>query len=265
MTSNYLTLPEEVSQLARQFFGDDAKKCTSFTNRLLDICTRAQGKDFLLIHNPGGWGTTHLEHLLQWERSIVEGVSAAIERLGHTQVTIQYFRTGKGWREIMQDIREQARFFPSKAKVMAAELEFITQHLNSLKMIMIGVSQGAAFTNAVSQCLKERDQVFSIELGMPFPYQSRRVITDKTLAVDGNGLMPDALMEWDIVTIVKTYSSAPFRWAKSRLLRKPVKFTLCINLPGHDYNWEYPEVQRQIEDFLNTNFGNKSDTEVGIP
>jgi len=257
MTKHHLTLEEEANRLAEQLFGDDIKKCASFTSRLLDICTRAKGRDFLLIHNPGGWGTTPLEHLLQWERSIVEGISTTTERLGYNWVLMQYFRTGTGWREIMRDIREQASFFTSKAKLMAAELEFITRHLDALRVIMIGVSQGAAFSNAVTGQLDRLSQVYSIELGIPFPYKSRRVITEKTLALDSNGLMPDALMEWDIPTIVRTYLVAPFRWIKYKLQGKQIKFTYCINVPGHDYNWDYPEVQRQIEDFLNLNFGTK--------
>ena len=260
-----LTLEEEVNRLAEQLFEGDTQKCASFTSRLLDICTNAQDKDFLLIHNPGGWGTTHLENLLHWERSIVEGVSTTIEELGYTRSFMQYFRTNSGWREIMGDIKEQYRFFAAKAKIMAAELEFVTRHFDTLRVIVIGVSQGAAFSNAVSQYLDGHDRVFSIELGIPFPYRSRRVITGNTLALDSNGLMPDALMEWDVPTIVKTYLSAPFRWLKYKLQGKRIRFTYCINLPGHDYNWDYPEVQRQVEDFLNLNFGNKGNVEVEVP
>ncbi len=257
-----LTLKEEAGRLAEQLFEGDTGRRARFTGRLLDIYGKAEDKDFLLIHNPGGWGTTHLENLLQWERSIVEGVNATIENLGYTRQLIQYFRTDSGYREIMKDIREQMRFFERKAKIMATELEFITRHLDKLKVIMIGVSQGAAFSNAVSQQMDSANRVFNIELGMPFPYKSRRVVTEKTLALDSNGLMPDSLMEWDIPTIVKTYLTAPFRWLKYRLQGKRIKFTYCINVPGHDYNWDYPEVQRQVEDFLTSNFGNNSNVEV---
>ncbi len=260
--SDYPILKEEAEHLAEQLFGNDIKKRTSFTSRLLAMCTRAQGKDFLLIHHPGGWGTTHLENLLQWERSIVEGVSTTIGKLGYTWSLMQYFRTNSGWREMMRDVREQARFFISKAKIMAAELKFVTRHFDALRVIMIGVSQGAAFSNAVSQHLDEDDRVFSIELGIPFPYKSRRVITPKTLALDSNGLMPDALMDWNIPTILRTYLTAPYRWIKYRLQGKRIKFTYCINVPGHDYNWDYPEVQRQVEEFLDLNFGNRSNAEV---
>jgi len=140
---------------------------------------------------------------------------------------------------------------------MAAELKFIIQHLSHLKVVMIGVSQGAGFGNTVMLEVDEYSRVYSIEVGTPFFYRSRRVVTERTLVVDGNGLMPDALMEWDIITIVKAYFAAPFRWIKYRLEGRPVKFSRCINVPGHDYNWDYPEVRQQVRDFLEINFGTK--------
>lgn len=264
MRKRYPTLEKEATRLAEQLFGDDSQKRTSFTRRLLDICTLAQGKDFIVFHNPGGWGNTPLVRSQQWERSIIEGIAETIEKLGYSRVLRQYFRTGRGWMEIMRDIREQARFFATKARIMAAELKFITRHFNTLKVVMVGISQGAAFSNAVMQSCRELEQIHSIELGLPFPYKSRRAITEKTLAIDSNGLMPDAMMEWDIATILKAFSGAPFRWIKYQLQRKPIKFTYCINVPGHEYNWESPEVQRQIIDFLNLNFGTKSDVGVRV-
>ncbi|MBI2287612.1 MAG: hypothetical protein HYY41_03265 [Chloroflexi bacterium] len=258
MTDNHLSLEEEANQLARKLFGNDRQKCLVFTRRLLDIYTTAQDNDFLLIHNPGGWGNTRLEHCLQWERSIVEGISNTLRKRGYTGALIQHFRTGTGLREIMRDIREQARFFTSKAEILAAELKFITGHLNSLKVILIGASQGAAFSNAVLQRVNNLEPVHSIELGTPFFYKSRRVITKKTLAIDSNGLMPDAMMEWDVLTILKAFAAAPFRWIKYRLQGTPIRFSYCINVPGHEYNWEYPEVQQHIEDFLGLNFITKS-------
>jgi len=266
--TDYLALQEEAHHLAQQLFGNEVEKCASFANRLLDICTRAQGKDFLIIHNPGGWGSTPLEHCLRWERSIVEGVSDTMERLKYSWLLIQHFRSGNSWWAHIRDIKDQAYFFfkgkSFKAEVMAAELEFIIRRLSSLRVIMIGASQGAAFGNAVMQRLNGLRQVYSIELGTPFFYKSRRVVTERTLAIDGNGLMPDAMMEWDIITMVKTSSAAPFRWIKYRLQGKPVKFTHCINVPGHDYNWDYPEVRQQIGDFLDTNFGTKRNLKASL-
>lgn len=252
------TLKEEAGRLAEQLFKGDSVKQERFIAWLMDVYDKSSDKDFLLIHNPGGWGTTNIENLLQWERSIVEGVSKTIEKLGYSRHLMQYFRTGDGYREIARDIREQAKFFENKSKLMAAELDFIAGHLDKLRIVMIGVSQGAAFTNAVTQQLNNAEKIYDIELGLPFPYKSKRVITERTLALDSNGLMPDSLMEWDVPTIIKTYLTAPFRWLKYRLQGRRIKFTYCINVPGHDYNWDYPEVQRQVEDFLTSNFGNNN-------
>ncbi len=264
MINDYQMIKEEVEYLASQFFSDDMAKHASFTSRLLDIYINARDKDFLLIHNPGGWGTTPLERTLQWERSIVEGVHATIDRLGYTSLLRQYFRTGQGIRERIMDFREQTRFFLNKAKLMSAELKFITEHLKNLRVIVIGVSQGAAFSNAVMQNTGENERITSIELGLPFPYENRRLITENILAVNSNGLMPDAVMEWNVFTMLKMFSFAPFRWIIYRLKGKRIKLSYCVNMPGHDYNWEYPEVQRQIEEFLYTNFGNRSNVEVDV-
>ncbi len=264
MTDDYLALREEANLLAQQLFGSDTKKCACFTNRLLGICTTAQGKDFLLIHNPGGWGGTPLEHCLQWERSIAEGVSTAIERLGYSWLLTQYFRSGNSWWAHMQDTKEQVSFFASKAKVMAAELKFIAEHMNNLKVVLIGVSQGAAFSNAVMRQLGELRQVYSIELGTFFLHMRRRVITERTLAIDSNGVMPDPVAHRNLRAGFKAYITAPFRWIKYRFEGNPEKFTYCINVPGHDYNWEYPAVHQKIIDFLKINFDTKSKLEVRL-
>ena len=268
MTDDYSALQMEANYLAQQLFGNETERCAGFTKRLVDICSRAQDKDFLLIHNPGGWGGTPLEHCMRWEKSIVEGVSDTIQRLGHSWVLIQYFRSGSGWWTHMRDVKDQARFFfkgkSSKVEVMATELKFIAQHINNLKVILIGASQGAAFSNAVMRQLGELHQVYSIELGLFFPHMSRRVVTERTLAIDSNGLMPDPMAHRNLKAGFKAYITAPFRWIQYRLRGKPEKFTYCINAPGHDYNWEYPEVQGQIGNFLAVKFGNKSSVEVDV-
>ncbi|MFC2035037.1 hypothetical protein ACFLUJ_02820 [Chloroflexota bacterium] len=268
MTDDYLSLEEKASHLAQQFFGNDVRKCAEFTNRLRDIYARAQGRDFLLIHNPGGWGCTPLEHLLRWERSIVEGVSANIERLGYSWLLTQYFRSSTSWHAHLQSVPEEARYFLKgesfKAMVMAAELKLISKHINNLKILLIGASQGAAFSNSVMRHLGEFHQIYSIELGLFFPHMSRRVITERTLAIDSNGTMPDPMVHRDLIAGSKAYITAPFRWIKYKLQGKAEKFTYCINAPGHNYSWEYPEVQRQIIDFLETNFCTISKPEVAL-
>ena len=231
MATDYQTLNEEAENLSRQLFDNDGQKQAAFTALLLDTCSRVTGKDFLLIHNPGGWGSTSLENLLQWERSIVEGVNATMSGLGYDCALIQYFRSGHGISEIIRDVREQDLFFRHKSVILAAELKFITEHFEHLRVIMMGVSQGAAFSNAVLQRLDGTAGVYSIELGIPFFHKSRRVVTPSTLVLDSNGLMPDALMGWNVPVILKTYFGAPFRWMRYRLQGKKIKLLIVSTCP----------------------------------
>jgi pimeloyl-ACP methyl ester carboxylesterase len=267
--SNELTLQTEAKELAQQLFGNhNNKRCARFARSLLDMCAKAQDKDFLLIHNPGGWGSTPLQYCQEWERSIVEGVKSSIERLGYSSFVTQYFRGGRSWWAHLRESREQLRFFfkgkSAGTKVLAAELKFITRHLDSLRVILVGASQGAAFANTVMQQMDGFHRVYSIELGILFAHMSRRVITERTLAIDGNGLVPDPMAHRDLPEGLKAYGTAPLRWLKYLLQGKPRKFSNCINVPGHEYNWEYPEVHKTIEHFLETKFGAKKKVEVGL-
>lgn len=253
MTNADLALRKEAYDLAQQLFGSQ-ETGGSFANQLLDICTRAQGKDFLIIHNPGGWGHTQLDRCLAWERSILEGISTTIREMGYSSLLIQYFRTRDSWWERLRDMKEQFRFFASKATVMAAGLQFISKHINALQVILVGVSQGAAFSNAVMQKLGAPCQVVSVELGFPFQYRPWGRITERTLAIDSNGIVPDALAHGNWKVGIGILVAAPFRWVIYRLQGRPVEFAHCISAPGHEYDWNYPEIQRQIRGFLEINF-----------
>jgi hypothetical protein len=252
-----LTLREEARRLGRQLFGEDAAQISRFAERLEALYQDARDKDFLLIHNPGGWGNSSLDNCLLWERSVVAGISATLEKLGYRLSFSQHLRGGSGWREHLRDVRDYVRFFSGKRRVLAAEVEFLTEHLENLQVILIGISQGAGFSNAVMQRLSELKRVYSIELGVFFYYRPRRVLTERTLAIDHNGLAPDAVIEGNLLTMAMTLPAACFRWIKYRLKGRPVKFSRCIKLAGHDYHWEYPRVGQQIGDFLKLNFGAK--------
>ena len=121
MTGANLTLREEAYRLAGRLFGTE-EAGVDFANQLLDVCVKARGKDFLVVHNPGGWGHAGLNQCLEWERSIVNGIKTAIEEMGYNLSLTQYFRSGIGWKEQMRDLKEQFHFFASKADVMAAWL-----------------------------------------------------------------------------------------------------------------------------------------------
>jgi hypothetical protein len=229
--------------------------------RVWDIFTRVRGKDFLVIHSPGGWGCTQWENLLNWEKSIVTGVTATLERLGYSYTMIQYLRSGNGWWGHTKDIYKEAQFFLAglsfRAEVMAEEMRLLTKHLPGLKVVLVGASQGAAFNNAAMMRMADLARVYSIELGTFFPHMPRRLITDRTLAIDSNGLRRDPMCERDLWTGFRSYVKAFFKWFQQRAAGQRPKFTHLINTPGHEYNWEYPAVRSGITAFLTERFGVK--------
>lgn len=254
-------LKNEAALIASKLFAREAAR-KAFTERVLDTLEKVRDKDFLVIHNPGGWGSSTLDRCLDWERSIVEGVKSTIDRLGYSSTVTQYFRTRDSvWAHFL-DMKEQIRFFlrgvNTQARTLAAELRFITRHADGLKVVMVGVSQGAGFSNAVMRQLSnDGARVYSIELGTMFVHVPRRMCNERTLAIDSNGVAPDPYVRRDLWAGARAYSAAPFVWLKYELMRKPRRFTHCVIMPGHDYRWDYPGVGRRIESFLTSRFARK--------
>lgn len=260
MTSMKSELQVEIERLAERLLGRENGKRADFIGRVTETYNRAIGKEFLVIHNPGGWGNTLLELCLDWERSIVTGVTGTMDELGLTWALTQHFRSGNSFWHHMRDLGKEARFFfkskSRQAEIMAEELRLLIRSLPELRVVLVGASQGAAFGNAVMRELGDNNQVYSIELGIFFPHMSHRVVTERTLAIDTNGMIPDPMAHRNLKAGTKAYMLAFLRWFKYRLQGKPAKFTHCINVPGHEYRWEYPAVQEKIREFLKANFGN---------
>jgi len=253
---------EEINLMAQRLFNKNRRKKEQLISRLRTFITKATDKDFLIIHSPGGWGNTEWDGLLDWEKSIVTGVTATLEKFGYSYAVVQYFRSGNSWVRYVKDIVKEARFFftgaSPQAEVMSEELKIITQHLAGLNVILVGASQGAAFNNAAMRKLGNQERVYSIELGTFFPHMPRRIVTERTLAIDSNGLMSDPMCHRNLWAGTRSYIGAFYRWFKSWAQGKPMKFTHCINTPGHEYQWEYPGVHTNITEFLTARFGMRS-------
>ena len=259
-TDEAQSLKESANHLAAKLFPHNRKKRELFSNDLQEIYSSASNNDVLVIHSPGGWGNTHWDGLLDWEKSIVTGVTASVEKLGYSWVMKQYFRSGNAlWGG--RSVYKEAQFFFSgasyRAQVLAEELKFITVNLPKLSVVLVGASQGAAFNNRVMVELGNIERIYSIELGTFFAHVRHRQLTKRNLAIDSNGLMRDPMCQRDLWTGTKAYFRAFLHWFRYKMQGQKVKFTNCINTPGHEYRWGYPEVQGRITEFLTANFGEK--------
>jgi hypothetical protein len=251
---------EAARQLAAELFPHNSKKRKLFFSSLQEIYSAARTSDILVIHSPGGWGNANWDNLQDWEKSIVTGVTATLEKLGYSYIMQQYLRSGERLWGKPSWIREGQFFVFGKsfrAEVLAAELKFLTVNLPQLKIVLVGASQGAAFDNKVLIELGANDRVYSIELGTFFAHMHRRQLTARNLAIDNNGFMKDPMCQRDLWQGTKSYFRAFVRWFNYKMQRKPVKFTNCINTPGHEYQWEFPEVKGRITKFLKESFDGK--------
>lgn len=254
-----LTLQQEAELIGRQLYKRDGRKQEQFVERVLDVCSRVEGKDFLVIHNPGGWGGTPFDDLEAWEKSVIDGVGGVLARANYSYQVVQHFRGGRSQWAHMRSTGEQTYFLLTGrwqvADELAAELNFYAKHFPKLKILLIGASQGAAFANAAMRRINGLPQIYSIELGIIFLHMKRRIITERTLVLDSNGVMADPIVHFNLGVTLKAYFTAPYRWLKCKREGRPRKLSTCINAPGHDYNWSYPGVSLRIEEFLNSKFG----------
>ena len=249
----------EIKQLAQKLFPRNTKKRQQVINRMLDYVNQALGKEVLIIVSPGGWGNTPIENLQEWEKSIVNGVTEALSRLGHKWALAQYLRSGPTIWGHLRDLGKEAPFFyfgkSPRAEAMAEQLKLLTRILPDIKILLLAVSQGAAFDNAAMKSASDNPSIYSIELGTFFPQMPRRTLSPRTLAIDNNGLQRDPMCERDLWAGTKSYIKAFSRWFRALAQGKNVKFTHCINTPGHEYEWEHPAVGSRIVTFLTTHFG----------
>lgn len=243
---------EDAAKLSAELFGDYQEKYTDFVDQLLATYVEAKDKDFVVVFNAGGWGWNLLESSPGW-RSIFTGIESELDNLGYTSLLLDYQRTDEDLRGIIDEVVEMITLYPSKAENLACRVEFLTNHIPDLKVIITGESDGTVISDSVMNILRDNPQVYSIQTGPPFWHKN--VVLDRTLVLDNNGMTPDSFSQGDFPTML---------WASLKdLLGLPqpeensgriLDFLLA---PGHDYWWQYPNVYFQITNFLEENFGLK--------
>jgi len=145
----------------------------------------------------------------------------------------------------LAEFREIFTSFAFKGKILAGAIEFLTQNIPHLKVIVTGISSGAGYANEVMKLLSQKDQVYALEAGLPFPYGE--VETENILILNNE---EDALAQGDKWQLACAYLSAPFKWIASKLRGEDKSLAWCVETPGHDYEWERPYVSPRIIAFL---------------
>ena len=246
------SVAEDAARLASELFDESGEKYRDFVNQLLATYVEAEDKDFIVVFNSGGWGWTLADKSPSW-CSILTGIESELDSLGYESLMLNYRRTSETVWGCINEFVEATIQYPSKARDLAYRMEFLTDHLPDLRVIVTGESNGTVISDSAMHILRDNPNVYSIQTGSPFWHEP--VMLERTLLLNSNGMTPDSFSEGDIPTMIWASLKGLFGLAPPE--ENPGRVLYFLWAPGHDYRWQYPEVCSQIENFLGENFGIK--------
>ena len=252
----YSTIPQSViddaTELAREVFGDSKDKLQSFMNQLLATYMEAKDRDVVVVFNSGGWGWNLTLETPGWA-SILDGIKSQLENLGYDSLVLNYRRTSSGVRGCIKEFIEAATRYPSKSKELAKRVEFLTDHIPNLRVIVAGESTGTVISDKAMGILQDKPQVYSIQTGTPFWHKPTAL--DRTLLMNSNGRTIDTFSYGNVPAMV--WATVKGWFGLSSPEDNPGSILSWLKAPGHDYSWQYPGVCAEVVKFLEKNFGAK--------
>ena len=233
----------EAEALAAELFGSGPGQ-GAFVDGLLDVYAAAVDKDFILIFNSGGSGKRKIGP--EWG-SIYQGIESELTAAGYATLSTIYTRTPEGLLHTIKETSEMFHSYPSKAEPLAAEIDFLTENIEGIHVILLGESSGGIFNLEVMRHLQANPQVYSIETGVPFYYYAP--VPGRSLVINDNGVEPDAFSSGDFWAIVRSnlIYIPTYRPEEGHLL-------YFLRAPGHIYTWDHCGVRAQVAMFLYDNF-----------
>jgi hypothetical protein len=248
LSLQHKSMIEEASDLAGELFGNHPEKNDEFTSQLMATYLAAKDKDIVVIFNSGGWGWTAVENTREGE-SFINGIESELADMGYSLLFLNHKRTARTLDSGIGEFMLAADLYPSKAEDLAARVEFLSNHIPDIKVILVGVSNGTLICDGVMNILEDNPQVYSIQIGPPF--WSGVTSSGRSLVMRSNGVIPDSFSQGDLLTILRANVESLFGVYQEN----PGDILLYVGAPGHDYNWQYPEVSSQVTNFLQRNFG----------
>jgi hypothetical protein len=243
---------DDAIKKANELVGKSKEKLQNMVDQLVASYMEAKNADVVVFYNSGGWGWNLTQETPGWA-SILDGIKSQLESLGYRSLVLNYQRTSRGIRGCVKEFFEAAARYPRKAWDLAGRVEFLTDHLPDLKIIVAGESTGTVISDKAMGNLKDKTQVYSIQTGTPFWYQPVKM--DRTLLMNSNGRGIDTFSRGNVPAMVW----ATFKgWlGMSSPDEMPGDILSWLKAPGHDYSWQYPGVCSAVVEFLDSNFGKK--------
>lgn len=236
---------EDARKLAGEMFRRHSEEREDFIQQLLVTYLEARDKDFVLIYNPGGWGSSLLKDSPGWQ-SIVAGIEANLNSQGYDLLPLSYRRTHDSWLGSLDEISEMAVQYDQKARTLAARLDFLTSHNPGLRVILASESNGSIISDRVIMLLEDNGRVYGIQTGPPFWYHPES--RERTLIISDNGETPDSFSRGDFFTMITANFKTWFGFSRPEEGRGNI--LKVFRAPGHYYSWQHPRVSREVNGFL---------------
>jgi hypothetical protein len=227
-------------------------KVQSLRDQLLASYVEAKKADVVVFFNSGGMGWNLAKDTPGWN-SILEGIKSQLEETGYSPLILNYRRTSSGITGCIKEIVEATTRYPHKAKDLALRIEFLTDNLPDLKVIIAGESTGTVITEETMAILKDKNRVYSIQTGTPFWHKPTEL--ERTLLINNNGRGLDTFSKGNVPAMIWATVKSWFGLASPDDNLGDI--LSWLKAPGHDYSWRYPGVYSAVVKFLDSNFGEK--------
>jgi hypothetical protein len=244
---------DAAKQKAGELVGDDQEKLENMVDRLVATYVQARDTDVVIFFNSGGWGWNIKEETPGW-CTILDGTQNELTKLGYQSMILNYQRTNRGIKPMIKEFFEAATRYPKKARDLSRQIEFLTENLPKLKVIIAGESTGTVISAKTMGMLKDNAQVYSIQTGTPFWYQPEE--SNRTLLMNSNGRGIDTFSYGNIPAMVWATFKGWFGLTSAD--DNPGDILSWLKAPGHHYSWDYPGVSSAVVGFLDNNFTRKS-------
>lgn len=243
---------DDAVELASELIGKSQENIQNLVDQLLAMYTEVKDLDVVIVFNSGGWGWNLTNETPGWA-SILDGIKSQLESQGYNSLVLNYRRTGGGITGCIKEFYEAATRYPHKAKDLAWRVEFLTDHLPNLRIIVAGESTGTVISDKTMGILKDKAQVYSIQTGTPFWHKPTAL--DRTLLMNSNGRGVDTFSYGNVPAMIWATVKGWFGLTSPE--DNPGSILSWLKAPGHDYSWQYPGVCSEVEKFLEENFGDK--------
>jgi len=199
----------------------------------------------LVVVNLGGWGRVPVEAARDLSPALA-GMHRWLRARGKQTAQVVCRRGDVGPHADLSILTEMAGFHHTRARELALALCRLRRARPGLRILMVGLSNGATFTDQVMDQFAPGDdhRIFAVEIAPPF-WRST-LCRPNVLRLDNEGL--DPLPAGELGVLVGASVFGLFQYALARVRGRVLRFEEVFHVPGHDYSW--PVLAADVTAFL---------------